>query len=301
VTDAALAVDLQLAGPHAAKVRDWIESVLGWQPVDGPDGGLTPSFALTDAAAESVSSLPTILLVDEHDDAVRVAGRVVLTNAAAVVVWPGERDELPAAADRVIGEHVAVPAAQPLRVGGAAGGVGTTTVALALGGLAAWSGIRTLVLGRGVVPVRGVTSVAAAATGAHGIWAHARPVPGVPRLRALAVDGPPVDAPPDNEAGLVVVDAGVDPDVDVLVGRRDAATIAALEVTCASVLALTDDGAALTGAVTEVLGRRRLVLLPRSNRVAAAGLCGRVPSALPGSWLAALRPIVAGLAFQRRN
>lgn len=297
--DQALAVELHLDGPHAARVRDWVESVLGWQPVEGVDGGLVPSLALTDAASTAVTPLPTIVLVDPDDDPVLVAGRVVLADAIAVVVWPAERDDLPRVAAKVADEQRPAAASPVLRIGGACGGVGATTVALALGGLVAWSGTRTLVLGRGHVPVRNVVTVAGEATGAHGIWAHATPVPGVPNLRALAVDGPAADQPPGHEAGLVVIDAGVDSDVDVLVGRRDAATLAALERTCASVLVLAEDGPAQAGTLRDALGRRRLVPMPMSARVAAANLGGRVPSALPGRWLAQLRPVVAGLAAGR--
>lgn len=297
--DQALAVELHLEGPHAARVRDWVESVLGWQPVEGADAGLVPSLAVTDAVSTVVTALPTIVLVDPGDDPVLVASRVVLVDAVAVVVWPAERDDLPAVAARIANEQRPAASAPLLRVGGACGGVGSTTVALALGGLVAWSGTRTLVLGRGHVPVRDVVRVAAEATGAHGIWAHATPVPGVPNLRALAVDGEPADQPPGHEAGLVVVDAGVDTDVDVLVGRRDAATLAALERTCAAVLVLADDGPAPPGSLRDALGRRRLVPMPMSARVAAANLGGRVPSALPGRWLAQLRPVVAGLTAGR--
>ncbi|MDX1511115.1 MAG: hypothetical protein R3249_07195 [Nitriliruptorales bacterium] len=301
MVDAALAVDLQLAGPHAARIRDWVESVLGWQPVDGDSGGLTPTLALTDAAARTSTSLPTVIVVDEADDAVAVAGRVVMTGARAVIVWPTERDQLPDAADRAIGRQAPADTPRALRVGGAAGGVGTTTVTLALAALAAWGGVPTLVFGRDRLPVRGVGTVAAAATGAHGIWTHATPVPGVPRLRALAVDGAVRELPPAHEAGLVVRDAGVDRDVDVLVGRRDTATLEALGETCASGLVLVEDGPVPWSALRKPIGRRLVVRVPRSNRVAAAAMAGRVPGALPGRWLGRLRPMLGALRLEHRN
>lgn len=298
----ALPVVMELARPDAARVVAWIEGVLGWQPVDGAGGGLPARLRLVDVAAAAPPApgwageygIPTVLLVSADDLPLAVAESVRHVRPSAVVAWPDGRDELVATATRLLAR--ARPAAADellLRVAGAAGGVGTTTVALALGALAAWRHGATLVLTWGAVPLVTPRTLALDALAGQRTFDQAPPVAGVPGLRVVRTVAPAGTAPVDaGPAAVVVRDLGVTDDADVLVLRRDAAGIAALERSAAAVAVVLDDGLAPTGAIAAAGGGRPSILLPRSVRVARAGLLQRVPTALPASYLRALRPLV---------
>lgn len=298
----ALPVLLELARPDAARVAAWVEGVLGWQPVDGDAGGLPPRLCLADVPGaphggrgrDRAHDVPTVLLVGPDDPPVAVANAVHRVGPAAVVAWPDARDELVAtAAGLVARTRPATTDELVLRVGGTAGGVGTTTVALALGALAAWRHGTTLVLAAGVVPVATTRTVELDSLAAPRTFDEARPVPGVPGLRVARTAVPPVGVPVDpGPATVVVRDVGLAADADVLVLRRDAAGVAGLEGSAAGVAVVLDDGIAPIAAVVAAAARRPLILLPRSCRVARAGLLGRVPTALPASYLRSLRPLV---------
>ncbi len=292
----ALPVDLRLGGDHADGIRGWVEGIAGWQPVDGATAALVPPvLTLVDCAAEHAAvSTPVLLLTTADDtpvDAARAAGR---WRPDAVAVWPDDRDRLPAmAADLVAHADPEESSAAELRVGGAAGGVGTTTVALALGGLTAWRGRRTLVVTHGAVPSPCPAPVAPGDLAGTQTWATATAARGVPGLRVVRASAP-VDREPVAPGGaeLVVRDVGVHDDVDVLVVRRDGAGVEALAHTVAAAVVVTDVGAASPASVRQAAGARRVVTVPWSARVGRAGLAGRVPAGLPGSWLRALAPVL---------
>lgn len=295
--DDALPVALGAAGAHADAVRRFVEGVLGWQVVDASTAALVPPvLRLVDVAgAQPASDLPAVLLVDEGADPAAAAAAAVRCGAAAVLGWPAERDRLRAVASTITATSQGAAAAAELTVGGAAGGVGTTTVALALGGLLAWRQRPALVLSHGSVPlppgpVRSVADLAGAGT-----WDGAVPAPGLGSLRVVRASQPARGAPVDTgPAAVVVRDLGVEPDADVLVLRRDAAGLAALRATGCAVVVVVDWGPASRRSVRAAAGRRRLVTVPWSVRVARAGLAGRVPAGLPGNWLRALRPALHG-------
>lgn len=293
----ALPVRLCLLGPDAPAVDRWIGS-LGWQAVGSdPSVPVTPVLALADVPA-ALDGGPldtgedTVLLVagDAPLDAARAATHRAVREVAG---WPDDRDALPVIAKRVLVGRSG-PVVDDLRVAGGAGGVGTTTVALALAGLCAWRGRRTLVLsvgsrsGRQDGELEGTTA-----------WRGAEAVPGIAGLRVLAVEDPdvPVGAGP---ASLVVRDLGCATETDVLVVRRDRAGLDAVRVTTAGVVVVTDAGPAPPSALRRAAAGRRLVTVPWSVRVARAGLRGRVPAGVPGSWLRALEPVV-GRGGQRRS
>ena len=292
----ALPVDLRLEGPQAGPIRQWVEGIAGWQAVDGATAALVPpALTVVDSAAAPGEVTTPVLLLTTADDppatAARAAGR---WRPDAVAAWPDERDRLPeVAADLVAHADPDVTPVAELRVGGAAGGVGTTTVALALGGLAAWRGRRTLVVSHGAVPSPCGGPLAPDDLAGTQTWATASVARGVPGLRVVRAA-----APVDREvvaagaAELVVRDVGVHDDVDVLVVRRDRAGIDALGRTVAAAVVVTDVGAASPASLRSAAGARRLVVLPWSARVARAGLAGRVPAGLPGSWLRALAPVL---------
>lgn len=297
----ALPVILALGRPDAARVTAWVEGVLGWQPIDVGAGGLHPRVRIADAAAATGDGtgpdgeVPTVLLVAPDDAALAVALAVQRLRPAAVLAWPDDRERLVPVAAELLGR--ARPAAteeMTIRVGGASGGVGTTTVALAVGALASWRHGATLVLSSGAVPAATSRTVDLDALAGQRTFEEASPVPGIPGLRVARASAPPADVPVDAGAAAVVVrDVGITDDTDVLVLRRDAAGVAALERSPAAVAVVLDDGCAPLGAVTGAAGGRPTIAVPRSARVARAGLLQRVPAALPGSYLRSLRPLVA--------
>ncbi len=175
-----------------------------------------------------------------------------------------------------------------MRVVGSAGGVGTTTVALALGALVAWAGRQCLVVGRGDVPVPEVRTVAAEVLGGHRAWAAAVDVPGVPGLRAVRTGDPPGRVAPP--AGVqVVVDGGVDGPGDVLVVRRDRPGLAAVARSGAGAVVVVDTGPRAVREVVALAPGRGLAVVPHSARVARLHDAQRLPGSLPGSVLAPLR------------
>jgi len=323
---AALPVAVDLAAERADAVRSWVEGVLGWQVVDGGDADPVPAVLLlldhreplalgpsgpdgdrgavepliaASPRAGAGTGVPTVLLLPDGSDPVRAAATAARLAPGAVLGWPSERELLPAVASGLLElppRREGAPAR--LLVGGSAGGVGTTTVTLALAGLRAWSGTRTLAAVRGLgAPYRGVP---AAALGGGDVWAAAERLPGIDALRALRLlDGGAVPEITDPNVEAVVVDLGPDPDGDVLVCRPDAAGLAALSVTTAAAIVLVGDGPVAGRALTSAAGGRPVLRVPWSARVARAGAVGRVPAGLPGSWVARLRPLLAGRGAAR--
>lgn len=287
-----LLASLALEGAHAEAIRRYVESRPGWQLTD--DGPLRPQVLLADVpGAPAGGDVPVLLLVTDDVAPARAATAAARTGAAAVLAWPGGRDRLARAAAELRPD--AVRAGVGLTVGGAAGGVGTTTVALALAGLAAWDGRRVLALVHGSVPAPAGTVVDPADLAGPGAWRAATVAPGCGRLRVLRCSRPPARLPVEaGPAELVVRDLGVGADVDVLVVRRDRSGLDALQATPAGTVACADAGPVRAERMVAAAGGRRLVVLPRSVRVARADLAGRVPAALPGRWLALLRGITPG-------
>lgn len=296
----ALPVALELGSGDAARVTAWIEGVLGWQPVTA-GAGLAPRVRLCDVpgagrVGPAPAGSPTALLVRDDDDAHAVAAAVRDRQPELLVRWPADRDLLPEQVGRLLDRPAPVRSAlTDIRVGGSAGGVGATTVALALGALAAWRWGDTLVLTHGTVPVEVPRTVEVEALPGPRTWAAAQRVAAVPGLGVIRADGPAHTVPPVDEAVTTVVrDLGGDEDVDVLVVRRDRAGISAVDRSAAAVVVVRDDGIAPMDALTSAAGGRRLIVVACSARVARAGYLRRVPAALPGSYLRALLPILPG-------
>ena len=296
----AVPVALALSGRHAASVRRWVEGVLGWQPVDDDPAGPVPPAVrlldhqpLADARAAGPAVLPTLLVVDDDAAAPATAALVHAARPDAVVPWPSGRDQL----TEVVASLLQRPRRdgnepRVLRVGGAAGGVGTTTIVLALAGLLGWQGDGALALVRPPAPVPDLRVVPGEAVGAPDLWARAEPLPAVPRGRVLGIVGGEVPSPADPRITAAVIAAGVDDDVDVLVCRPDAAGLTRLATTTAAAAVLVGAGPASPGDLERAAGGRAGVTAPWSARVARAGLHGRVPGSLPGRWLRRLAPLV---------
>ena len=302
---AALPVALALAPHRVAGARRWLEGSLGWQAVeDAADAPVPPVLRLADVAGaaarglggpeDQAAPLPTLLLVGDDDPPALAAdvGRVL--RPAAVCRWPSDRDAVP----RLAAAALRAPRrlrreGRVLRVGGLAGGVGTTTVVLALAGIAAWRGTPALAVVHGHAGARGPTPVPPDALSAPDLWARAAPLPGVGAARAVHTGGGPATAvPADPRIGLAVLDAGVDAEADVVVCRPDGAAAARLPATTAGAVVVVGDGVLPAARIAALAGGRRVVALPTSVRVARAVLRGQVPAGLPGRWLAALGPVL---------
>ncbi len=304
-TLAALPVALALAPHRVAGARRWLEGSLGWQAVeDAADAPVPPVMRLADVAGaaarglggpeDQAAPLPTLLLVGDDDPPALAAdvGRVL--RPAAVCRWPSERDAVPRLAAAALRAPRRVRRdGRVLRVGGLAGGVGTTTVVLALAGLSAWRGVPALAVVHGTAGVRGATPVPPDALSAPDLWARAAPLPGVGAGRAVHTGrGPASVTPADPRIGLAVLDAGVDAEADVVVCRPDAAAVARLPATTAGAVVVVGEGVLPVARLAALAGGRRVVVLPTSVRVARAVLRGQVPAGLPGRWLAALGPVL---------
>lgn len=266
-----------LAGPGHDRIVRWLTDELGWQPLeDGTE--VAPWITIADVPGAAAARRVDVLLVTGSSPPAAAAAAAVATVPRFVVAWPEERDVLR-------GLDLAPPnpdAAERIDVGGSAGGVGTSIIAATLAAAAAWGGREVLLLDR-PRPARGV--VRSDDLESPRLWSAADRVHGVDRLRRVAVAGE-VDRFDPGAASLVVVDRGPRIDVDVLVLRRDRAGLEGLAATTAGGLVLTDDGLLPRGDIQEAAGGRRLVLAPWSSRVARADLRGRVPGALPGTWVA---------------
>lgn len=267
-----LPVVVALPAPLNAAVTAWVEGDLGWQVVDR-SGPLRPVLALADGPC---AGLPWIAVTDGPPDDEIVTAQLT-AGAEDVVGWPDGRERIPLVATRVDVTRRVGPRGPRVSVAGVAGGVGTSTIALAIGGLLAWGGAAVLVVGD-----EALLGLAGAAGRVPSPGAHVA-VTGVPGLSVLAGRG---DAAGAGWAGdVVVVDDGtrVTSATNVVVTRPDAGLQRARDVDRPTVV----NGRSPLGPseTLRVLGHAPLAHLPWSVRVARAGLGGRVPSGLPGRWL----------------
>lgn len=293
-------VAIDLPRPDADAVRGWVEGVLGWQPVDATTARLVPPTVrlIGPDTVPADDTIPRVLLLPADLAAPEAAAAAIRTRAVAVLAWPDDRDRLAQVVAGVVDRPVTRSHHQRvLRIGGASGGVGTTTVVLALAGLAGWSGTTALAALRGDAPVSGLPIVPAAAIADPDLWSRLPGPPGTQAVRAVRIADPsPIAAPTDPAIGLAVLDHGVDLDVDVVVCRPDAAALEGLAATTAAVVVLVGSGPVTPRDLARVAGGRRGIHLPWSARVARAGRYRRVPTGLPGSWLRRLQPLVPAAA-----
>lgn len=298
----AVPVALGLGERHVGTVRRWIEGTLGWQAVDDDlDGPVPPSVRIVDLEGavrlldvSAPDRLPTLLILEDDDEAALAADVARRLQPAGVCRWPDGRDALPDLVARAVGSSRSdAGGGRVLRVGGAAGGVGTTTVVLALTGIAAWSGRRALAVVRGHAGIREAAAVPADALVAPDLWARATPLPGLAAARVVHAGlGVPRRAPADRRIEVSVLDVGTDPEVDVLVCRPDGAAAEQLPATMAGAVVVVGRGLLSGERMVELAGTRRVVHVPTSVRVARAVLRGQVPAGLPGTWVDALRPVL---------
>jgi hypothetical protein len=319
----AVPVALALGERHVGSVRRWLEGTLGWQAVeDDLNGPVPPAVRIVDldgasrlldldvgadlpsGAASMFASgaggvrsdwLPTVLLVEDDEDPGLAADIARRLRPAGVCRWPVGRDALPTLVARAVGgPRRAERAGRALRVGGVAGGVGTTTIALALTGLSAWSGQRALAVVHGHAGVRSATPVPADALVAPDLWARATPLPGLVSARVVHTGrSVPERAPEDRRIDLSVLDVGTAAEVDVVVCRPDGAAAEQLPTTMAGAVVVVGQGLLSAARLRELSGGRTVVHVPTSVRVARAVLRGQAPAGLPGNWLTHLRPVLS--------
>lgn len=294
---AATPVLLDLRGGTREVVRRAVEGHLGWQLVDDDPASLVPPrLRLVDVGTRATSPVPTVLLIQPDDPPIEVARAAVRLRPDGVLAWPADADALVIAATTAMATRPASSdlARTVLRVGGAGGGVGTTTVAAALAGIAGWTGRASLLVAGPDLTLPPTTpTVVPDALTAIDLWQRAAPVPGVGTLRAVRVTSPAHGArPTDHRVELAVLDDGVADDVDILVCRPDGRGLAALHRTTAGAVVVVGTGPVTRTELAAALGPRPRVELPWSARVARAGVAGRLPGSLPGSYLRRLLPLV---------
>ena len=286
-----LPVCIDLPGRLGQEVTAYVEAELGWQVVGG-DGPLVPAVLL----AAAVTDATRTVVVSASPVAPAAIRDAFVQGALDVIAWPEERGRLARLSAVVAGGGPGAPPAPVLRVGGSRGGVGTSTVALAIAATVAWSGGRALVAGKngmlrlaGHPPWSGPGSRELAALGSQAaaeVERVAKPIVSVPGLWVLGgggggctTDGWPFD--------LVVIDEGVAAGpVDLLVAAADGSLD---EVAMEQRVVVVEHGPLDRAGVRSRLGRPPTGWLAYSARGARAGVSGRVPSGLPGSWVAALR------------
>lgn len=248
------------------------------------DGATSPRSGRLDPVAGEV---PTVLVVGPVVAPVEAARSMRALGGSEAVAWgrDGAGDLLVAALRACVASGDPAPATRGqgvVGVGGASGGVGTTTVASALAAWTAWCGASTLLVVRDAVP--GVPCVGVDALATPAALAAATDVPGVRGLRRLTCRD--ADAHAVRRVGVpAVVDLGVDADADVLVVRRDAAGLAATRATAAARLLVRASGPLAHRVVVRTAGPLVVGVVPEDPRVARAAVLGRVPAGLPGAWL----------------
>lgn len=293
-----LPVVVDLPGRLGQEVTAFVEVEAGWQVVS-PGGPLTPALEL---AAVVRPGRPCVVIVEGKagPDQVRSA---LLGGALDVIAWPEDRGRLLEAPLRVHATRRNTSGPAVLRIAGCAGGVGTSTVALAVGGLLAWSDRTVLVVGDddllrlcGLGPWSGPGAAELAqldpADAASQVVTLARPVSGVDRLSVLGGGGTAMGGTGEWPVEAVIVDLRTPRHLacaDLVCARPDAGLDVLRGQPADLPVLVIGDGPLDMAAVRRRLGRPPLAWLPSSTRVARAGVAGRVPSALPGTWLKTLR------------
>lgn len=311
----ALPVTIDVDAAHAPHVREYVEQVLGWQPVDAESSQfMPPAIRIVDVATllagssataqpavraapshherRSAGTVPCLLLVTAESSPVHAAEVAANHAPQAVIAWPDEREQLRIHAGRVLRSRPGSDGATAeFTIGGCAGGVGTTTVTLALAAIMAWRGRRSLAVVRGPVPTRSVTPADQTLLRAPDLFARASAVDGVPRCRIVRVDDAASVSIADESIDCVISDGGVDVDVDVVVARPDGAAIERVGSTTAGWAIIVGTGPVGLRTVAHQLPGRQIVQLDTSARVARAAAARRLPGAFPGAWLKPLVPL----------
>lgn len=302
-----LPVRVDVSGAWRDELVAWLEGDLRWQVVRA-GGALRPQVRITDDPADRTA---TVVVVDgaahtDQPDADTDADTDsdADSNPGAdpgptpVLRWPQERTRLPSMVLRAVRPRAAAVDGRGCRVlgiGGLAGGVGTSTVALAVGGLGAWRGARTLVAGGddlldlcGAAPWRGPGLSALAALSpvdaGREVMSLAHRIGGIGGL--LVIGGVGRQTLPGRlpwPVDLLVLDLRGRWDLaDVVVARAgQRRPSAALRGT----LLVQDAAGVSRSEAAALLDRSPTGWLADDPRVRRAGVAGRAPAGLPGRWL----------------
>lgn len=292
-------VAVLVAQSRSERVTRLVEGALGWPVVDVDDAVLPPAAVVADVEslrAAPPTSVPVVVLVGPRDDPTVAACAGAIADA--VLPWPPTVDQLRAA---VRGPASREPRRPWCVVAAAAGGVGASTVALAIGGIRAWSVGRTLVAVSGPTHVPAAPRVDAPDLASPAVWLAGATVPGLPALRVVGLRPGARGRPGGGEVatvaelGVAPGPDGVAPAPDVLVVGRDRTGLAAVETTPAGVVVVVGPGPVPVRAVARAAASRAVVPLGHDPRVAAATHAGRHPGDAPGSWLRPLGDVVTAL------
>ena len=309
--------------PLRSELISWIEGDVGWQIVS-ETGALVPQGIITDESQQAQGAVVVVdhtLPGDEKADMLR---RCLRAGALDVVEWPDERDRLVAAVltgmegdlpstygrapsgamRQAAGRHRRSPdGRRMLCVAGVSGGAGASTVALALAGWAAWSGARTIVAGDddllalcGLSPWTGpgtpeIGQLAPRDAGRE-LDSLALVVPGVPRLRVLGGGGTHLTSVDEWSVDLVICDyRGLIEEAEVVVAVPDSQL--RTRTSLRHRMLLRTPGSVGRREATRLLGGSPWGWIQHDPRVFRAGMAGRVPSGVPGTWLKELAGTVA--------
>lgn len=270
-----LPVAIDITDPDLSRAAArMVESALGWVVVeDSPE--LPARLWLTDL--DAVRPGAVVLLADGGPDEV---ARALRAGAVEVLSWPPDPDRLA----RSVPRRSPPSPALLVTVGGAAGGVGTTTVATTLAAAFAWQGRPThLVSDHAADVVTLDASRCATQLPTLRVVTHLRDVP-----------------PAALEAHPVVVDLGVGGPCHVLVARPDQALVRALRTLTPAVVVVVDRGA-LEEAEVQRLTDVPTLHLPWSRRVARGALRAALPGVLPGRLVADVAGLVRHLPGGRND
>ena len=281
----ALPVSLDLPRPLHDDVQRHLEGAIGWQVTTSND---LPARLHLFGVGRPTAPVPSILVVGDGDEP--AAAAVSALGAAGVLRWPADAPDLLSIASGMLA--LAPTATVPtLRIRGASGGLGTSTLALALGGLVAWRGHDVLVASSSDLAVPAVPTV----TTLRGSrpWEAAAEVPGIPRLRAI--QGPP-GRPVDVAGPDLVIEDVLTGSPHLLVAATDRVGLAAVRASEVGAVVVVDRGPVDVAELAAAAGPRLAAVLSWSHRVGHAGLRQRVPASLPGSYLAQLSGVAARVA-----
>lgn len=258
-----VAVDMDDAG-LAAEVARFVESRLGWQVVqDSAD--LPARVTLVDRPVRRAGAV--LVVRDVTGD---LLGDALSVGLHRVVRWPDEADRLA----EMVPRTRPLAAGRRLLIGGTAGGVGTSTVALAVAAVWAHQGRTTW-----LVADERARALAGIDVADHAV-VECSAVPGLRVASRVADVAPRLDA-----EDLVVVDVGTALGVDLLVARPDRWLANAIASGYRGPVVTVGEGALRPHELDRLLNGRGVAHLPWSSRIARAGLLGRLPGAFRRSTL----------------
>jgi hypothetical protein len=280
----ALPVSLDLPLALREEIQRHVEAAMGWQVTTSTD---LPARLHLYGIGRGAVEVPSILVVTATDEPGAAATAAI--GARAVLRWPDDAPSLATTTARLL-SSAPQPAVPTLRIAGSAGGVGTSTVALALGGLVAWAGCDVLVASASDLAVPDVPTVSTLRGPRP--WEAAVEVVGVPGLRAIRG----VDGAVEVTGPAIVVDDTRSTSPHLLVVGADRAGLDAVRSAEVGAVVVVERGPVRTADLAAAAGPRLAAVLPWSHRVARAGLHLRVPASLPGSWLARLMGVADWVA-----